>query len=290
MQQKGPLMLGKKIVRRLKHETISREHLWRPVGLPRYTQQTPLVESVCLMDNKTLGEWYAPVLITPAMIGSLASSPACIREVITLLKRLEPDQYVEYLLGYYEAGLERFKNQWRYADITTALLSVSQLLQPQNYLEIGVRRGRSMAMVAATCPQCRIIGFDMWMEDYGNAQNPGPDFVKKELKKVGFQGKVQFVDGDSHRTVKEYLRSHPDEYYDLITVDGDHSLRGASLDLRDVLPRLKVGGAVIFDDIVQPHIEYLQNVWQRYVAGQMRFATWEYKDLGYGIAVGIRKY
>jgi predicted O-methyltransferase YrrM len=197
---------------------------------------------------------------------------------------------VRYLLAYYQAGIDRFGERWQYADITTTLLAVSQILKPQNYLEIGVRRGRSMAMVAAICPRCEIVGFDMWVEGYGNAANPGPDFVKKELHEVGFQGTVEFINGDSHKTVAEYFRMHPESFFDLITVDGDHSLRGASLDLKDVLPRLKVGGVIVFDDITQPRLEFLAKVWQRYVKGQPRFATWECCDLGYGVAVGIRKY
>lgn len=267
-----------------------REHLWRPVALPRYGPGAPSVASTCFDENAALGSWYDPVLLSPATVGAVASSPACIREVIGLLQRLEPDEYIRYLLDYYEAGLARFGDRWRYADITTVLWALGTLTRPHSYLEIGVRRGRSMAMVGATSPACRIVGFDMWVEGYGRAANPGPAFVERELRKVGFTGDLQCVDGDSHRTVRQFVTAHPDEYFDLITVDGDHTHRGASLDLRDVLPRLKVGGAIVFDDLVQPRLEHLHQVWKRYVAGQPRFATWEYLDLGYGIGVGIRKY
>lgn len=230
------------------------------------------------------------MLISPEIVRALACSVACVRKVIRVLHLLEPDPYVHYLLAYYQAGLSRFGENWRYADITTVLLAVSQLIQPKNYLEIGVRRGRSMAMVAATCPKCDIVGFDLWAPDYAGIDNPGSDFVKKELIRVGHQGKVHFVNGDSHQTIRRYFKSHPNDFFDLITVDGNHSQFGASLDLRDVLPRLKIGGIVVFDDIVQPRLEYLRNVWRRFVADQPRFATWEYTELGYGIAVGIRKY
>jgi predicted O-methyltransferase YrrM len=285
-----PNLTMKNILRRVEQEIQWREHLWRPVGLPRYTSSAPLAKNTCMERNTDLGEWYTHVLIDPKIIGALASSAACTREVIDVLQRLEPDPFVNYLLAYYQAGLLQFGDCWRYADIATVLLATSKLIQPQTYLEIGVRRGRSLAMVAATCPQCSIIGFDMWMEGYSGMENPGPDFVRQEIQKIGFKGSLQFVNGDSHRTIREYFQSHPDEYFDLITVDGDHSQRGASLDLRDVLPRLKVGGVIVFDDIVQPRLEYLQSVWRRYVADRFRFATWEYGELGYGIAIGVRKY
>jgi len=282
--------LWKRIIRQLQHEIKWLEHHWRPVELPCYLPNTPVVSQSCFESNADLGEWYSPVLLSPSTIGQIASSVECIQKTMEILRKLEADSYVRYLLAYYQAGIDRFGERWQYADITTTLLAVSQILKPHNYLEIGVRRGRSMAMVAAICPRCEIVGFDMWVEGYGNAANPGPDFVKKELHEVGFQGTVEFMNGDSHKTVAEYFRMHPESYFDLITVDGDHSLRGASLDLKDVLPRLKVGGVIVFDDITQPRLEFLAKVWQRYVKGQPRFATWEYCDLGYGVAVGIRKY
>jgi predicted O-methyltransferase YrrM len=214
----------------------------------------------------------------------------CVRDVIPILQRLGSDTYVEYLMDFYHAGLSRFGEQWCYADITTVLLAVSRLIQPRKYLEIGVRRGRSMAMVAASSPQCEIVGFDLWIRDYYGVENPGAQFVRDELHRIGYAGNVEFVNGNSHRTVKEYLRSHPNDYFDLITVDGDHSKYGASLDLKDVLPRLSIGGIVVFDDISHPCHLYLRKVWKRYVADQPRFAAWEYTELGYGVAIGIRKY
>jgi predicted O-methyltransferase YrrM len=124
------------------------------------------------------------------------------------------------------------------------------------------------------------VGRELW----------GPDFVRSELKKVGFKGKLELVSGNSHDTIPGYFRQHPDAYFDLITVDGDHSYRGASMDLRDVLPRLNIGGVVVFDDIASPQAVYLRDVWKRYVANQSRFANWEFNELGFGIALGIRKY
>ena len=290
MNHKTLLQLLKKILGRTQAKILSRES---PIGLPKYGQDVPSVALTRFRRTANVdSKWdlFFPILIGPDTIGAVATCAPCLQQVIQILRKLEPDSYVRYLLAYYEAGLSRFGEHWRYADITTALLAASQLIRPEHYLEIGVRRGRSMAMVAATCPEVEIVGFDMWVENYGDMENPGLDFVRSELRKVGFKGRVEFVSGDSHRTVPEYFREHPDAYYDLITVDGDHSLRGASLDLRDVLPRLKIGGAIVFDDIGSPQASYLKDVWRRYVASQPRFASWEFDELGFGIAIGIRKY
>ncbi len=235
------------------------------------------------------GDWYHPVMIGPSTIGAMATSPACLREVIQSLEHLEPDDYVRYLLAYYQAGLERFGDSWHYADIVTVLTATAKLLHPCNYLEIGVRRGRSMAMVATTCPDCEIMGFDLWTPDYAGISNPGPDFVRAEMGKVGYAGRLELIAGNSHITLPRFFSEHPSTYFDLVTVDGDHSRRGAEQDLRDVLPRIKVGGVIVFDDICHPLHPYLAKVWQRVVASDSRFTTWQFTELGYGVAFGIRK-
>lgn len=245
--------------------------------------------SQAVFDSPDLGNWYRPVMIGPSSLGEMSVSPACLRQVITVIARLEPDDYIRYLLAYYRAGLERFGDAWRYADIVTVLMAAAKLAQPRNYLEIGVRRGRSMAMVAATCPSCDIVGFDLWARDYAGMSNPGPDFVRAEMSKLGHTGRLELITGDSHETLPRFFSEHRDAFFDLITVDGDHSKQGAAQDLRDVLPRLKVGGIIVFDDICHPLHPYLASVWQRVVGSDLRFATWQFTELGYGVAFAIRK-
>ena len=242
-----------------------------------------------VFDSPDLGNWYHSVLLGPSTLGFLAVSPACLRQAIHIMERLEPDDYIRYLLAYYRAGLERFGDAWRYADIVTVLLAAAQLIQPQNYLEIGVRRGRSMAMVAATCPECDIVGFDLWTPNYAGMPSPRPDLVCAEMKKLGHTGRLELISGNSHETLPRYFSQHPDAFFDLITVDGDHSERGAEQDLHDVLLRLKVGGVIVFDDICHPSHPYLGDVWHRVVEVNSRFATWQFTELGYGVALAVRR-
>jgi len=242
-----------------------------------------------VFDRPDLGNWYHPVMIGPSPLGEMAVSPACLRQVIQVVERLEPDDYIRYLLAYYRAGLERFGDDWRYADILTVLMGAARLARPHDYLEIGVRRGRSMAMMAATCPSCDVVGFDLWTADYAGMSNPGPDFVRAEMSKLGHTGRLELITGDSHKTLPRFFSEHHDAFFDLITVDGDHSKRGAEQDLRNVLARLKTGGIIVFDDICHPLHPYLASVWQRVIGSDSRFATWQFTELGYGVAFAIRK-
>src|SRR4051812_22687105 len=115
--------------------------------------------------------WYGPVLLGASTVGALASSAECIRQALAVVEKLEPDDYSRYLVAYYKTALDRYGDSWRYADIVTVLRAAAQLLRPAAYLEIGVRGGRSAAVVAATAPDCDIIGFDWWEENYAGMPN-----------------------------------------------------------------------------------------------------------------------
>lgn len=236
-----------------------------------------------------LGDWYAPVIIGADVVGRSARADETLGEVIALLERITPDPYVKYLLAFYSAGRERFGDDWGYADITTVLMAAGRLVRPARYLEIGVRRGRSMAVVASTNPDCSIVGFDIWYEDYAGIENPGPEFVRSEMASVGHRGSLDLVVGDSHETVPRYLAEHPTEFFDLVTVDGDHRLDGAAQDLKDVMERVSIGGVLVFDDTRHPAHPGLDEVWERVVKSDRRFSTWHYDDVGYGVAAAVRR-
>jgi predicted O-methyltransferase YrrM len=243
----------------------------------------PCAEEVEFYNGPMIG---AEALAARFAAGGAGSVPAA----QSLLKRLSPDTYNQYLLRYYEAGLERFGDDWAYADIITVLLGLSDELAPESYLEVGVRRGRSACAVAARSPNCSMVLFDMWIANYAGMENPGPEFVRSELLAVGHRGAVEFVDGDSHITLPRYFAEHPEAAFDIITVDGDHSDRGAAQDLANVLPRLKIGGAIVFDDIAHPAHPGLREVWRQLVEQDRRFSTYLFDSVGYGVGFALRKY
>lgn len=240
--------------------------------------------------HNELGKWYDPIQLNCETIIQKARRAAAIRGVLDVLGRLQPDSYSKYLSAYLSEGMEKFGEDWDYVDITNLLLSASSLARPRSYLEIGVRTGRSMAMVASATPGVNVIGFDMWGGgDYAGMANPGPDYVAAEMKRIGHQGSLNFVQGDSHKTVPAYFQENPGALFDLITVDGDHSEAGALDDLKNVLPHLSVGGILVFDDIQHPQFPFLLDVWRKALkSGPFPMRSFEYTSLGYGIAIGMR--
>jgi predicted O-methyltransferase YrrM len=234
-------------------------------------------------------QWYGPALagastFVPAVVGA-----GPVRDALKVLDRLSPDSYLEFVRGFYTEGLARFGDGWRYADISTVLLGLAGALRPSSYLEIGVRRGRSIAMVASKAPNCRVIACDLFVEDYAGMPNPGADLVRSELRRIGFSGPLEFVIGDSARVLPRYLADHPDDYFDLVTVDGDHSMFGAKADLVNVMPRVRIGGALVFDDIANPTFPVLRRVWDGIVVADRRFSAWTFDEVGFGVGFAIRK-
>lgn len=235
-------------------------------------------------------DYYGRVVVGAETIGRRALARETLDSALATLGRLEADDYLEYVTAYVEAGRRLAGAAWAYADVVTALQAAAELLEPQSYLEIGVRRGRSMAVVAAAAPACAIVGIDLWQQGYAGMENPGPELVRRELAKTGHGGGVELLSGDSHEIVPQLFADRPSLTFDLITVDGDHSARGARQDLLDVLPRLRIGGALVFDDLRHPAHPELHEVWRDVVERERRYSCWRFDDVGYGVGVAVRRW
>jgi len=231
---------------------------------------------------------YSPVVMTASALAAIASSRPVLERCIAIQRGLEPDSYTRWIADLVERGLSLGGDRWGYLDILSVLHAAAITGRPRNYLEVGVRRGRSMAAVVAGASDVDVVGFDLWQVDYGGSPNPGPLLVRQELEKFGHRGSTTFVAGDSRVTVPDWLRSHADTSFDLITVDGDHSLPGAWADLRNVAPRLAVGGVLVFDDVANPYCPGLLELWREFVARDGGLAAHEFCDVGSGVAFAIR--
>jgi len=235
-------------------------------------------------------DYYGAMRIGAQTIGARAVDPELVSAVTGEVLAADEDPYVRYVAGFVAAGARVGGPHWRYADIATVLAAATELLSPATYLEIGVRRGRSMGVVARRAPGCAIIGIDMWNPGYAGIENPGPEHVRSHIADCGHAGALELLSGDSHNVLPKLFAERSGIEFDLITVDGDHSKRGADRDLRDVMPHLRVGGALVFDDISHPAHPYLRAVWNRRVASDGRYATWSFDDVGYGVAVAVRRW
>ena len=206
-----------------------------------------------------------------ALIGTRAVNAA----TADTLDALSPDSVNKpRLIEWLREGVQLDETRF---EIRSALRAVARAIQPRSYLEIGTRRGWSLAQVLAEVPEVNAYSFDWWMEGYGGIENPGPGFVRDEMRRVapGHRGALHFLTGNSHDTLPVFFQEvqlGPVELeetellrvgeaaprmFDLVTVDGDHTALGTWWDLADVLPHVAIGGALVIDDLVDSADELL---------------------------------
>jgi len=200
-----------------------------------------------------------------------AGAVAVKHRVLSVISRLTPDHWLKGNIAHLRTACER-REPW--LDTLTVLNWWARAMRPATYLEIGVRRGRSMAQVLNESPGTLAYGFDLWLPDYGSVpsegiavENPGPTFVLEELQRIGDLTPASLTVGPSASTVPVFFEEEgsPDSI-DLILVDGDHSDGGARDDLRIAFERLAPGGAIVFDDLAHPSHPGLGDVWNEFKA------------------------
>ena len=132
------------------------------------------------------------------------------------------------------------------------------------YLEIGTREGSSLYnMVLSNSDSLKEIHIvDTWESEYGGSGRGSHDHIAELLTEMNYSGAVVFHDGSSHDILPSLeLENH----FDAIYVDGDHSYEGGLNDLNNVLPLVKPGGVILFDDIAHPSHLDLEDAFDKFV-------------------------
>ena len=202
------------------------------------------------------------------LLASIRNKPVK-RRVYKILSNLSSDHWLQSNLENYKKQLNT-EEQW--FDSISFLNWYAHNFKPKNYLEVGVRRGRSIAQVLVESPETNAYGFDLWIPDYASipqqgiyTSNPGPEFVLAELKKLGVENLPTLIRGDSHETLPSFFdNSNNPQEFDLIFIDGDHTYTGAKIDLDIAFEHLAPGGALLFDDIYHRSHLYLSKLWDTY--------------------------
>jgi len=224
------------------------------------------------------------LLLTRVLVRAIGSVQTKSR-VLRIMQQLEPDKHLLGNIRDYEAQVQQGGAGFE----TIAFLNwYAHSLRPVTYLEIGVRRGRSIAQVLVESPGTQAFGFDLWVPHYAGEPNPGPEFVTRELLNLGVKRLPAFWVGRSQVTVPLFLLdpSTP-EGFELINVDGDHSYEGAREDLQSAFARLANGGAIVFDDITHPSHADLMRLWEE--TKQAHPDCLFFEDLrGYGTGVALK--
>jgi len=200
--------------------------------------------------------------------------------LLRILKQLNPgDTYYDNYMWHYK------KRRNSFVDYYHLLWNMGASLPINRILEIGCRTGISACQLLAS--KISFEGVKLTLFDLFGDGFLSPNLVLRNLKAIGFPAEqVEIIKGDSLQTVPAYIETKP-EPYDYVLVDGNHDWKYAQKDLENVLPLIKKGGILFFDDIAPDGCKLI-DLWQAFKSNHPEFYCTENMD-GKGIGVGVRK-
>ena len=118
-----------------------------------------------------------------------------------------------------------------------------RLLKPRKVLEIGVSAGHMTCWIAAALedndhnlpqgerePHGMCTSVDNWSGNHGGKAHSSTK-AEQRLFENGLGHRVHFVGSDS----QEFLKAQPDDCFDIVWVDGDHSFEMAEADTEEAI-------------------------------------------------------
>lgn len=143
-----------------------------------------------------------------------------------------------------------------------ALRDVCVKHKPTSYLEVGVWRGWSLAVVLDNAPIERLALCDAWSKEWSATEAlPDHSHIKAMLDARRYAGVVQWLDGDSMEMLPRLFGVQ----YDLAHVDGCHREPWVTSDLRECWRLLRTGGHLVVDDLT--HAPVIRASLDKFLAG-----------------------
>lgn len=124
--------------------------------------------------------------------------------------------------------------------------------RPINYLEIGVHQGENIIDISKSyCkhPESKIYGIDPWIDYDEYSEYKGKlgiiyNLFVEAMNKENLWDKIVVHRDFSHNVVPTFN----DDFFDIAFIDGNHETEFVYKDGVMVLPKMKSGGTIIFDD------------------------------------------
>ena len=120
----------------------------------------------------------------------------------------------------------------------------------QSVCEVGVFESQNFRRMIESGPKIA-VGVDLWMRD-GNPAVNDSDFSQGKLEEQYHYFLSIMKENPFVRLCRQYsvdaAKNFPDEYFDLIYIDGDHTYEGCKQDLEAWWPKVKRGGFFTGDD------------------------------------------
>ena len=129
------------------------------------------------------------------------------------------------------------------------------------YGEIGVFKGEFASALHKLLDPSKIVLFDLFTGRTGSGDQDGNNFSHVSLddvfKTLKADGRFELEKGDSSSNLSKY----PDNYFDMIYVDGDHSYEGCKRDLVVAYSKVKPNGYILGHDY-ELNMKKAQTAWE----------------------------
>ena len=119
---------------------------------------------------------------------------------------------------------------------------LQRLPQIKNILEIGFNAGHSSELFLTTTNCEKLVSFDINIHSYTKI---GAEFIQKK-----FGSRFELIEGDSKIQVPKFAAVHSTEKFDLIFIDGGHSLECCLSDIQNCSKLAHRETLVLIDDYV----------------------------------------
>jgi len=153
-----------------------------------------------------------------------------------------------------------------------------RFIKENNYktgAELGVHDGVSFKNMVKRCPECNLVGVDLYESQ---PENNGPEKWTPGENGHAWDHKRYYTDllnfchnHDNAVIIKDYTTNvaeqYPDGHFDFVFIDADHGYEGCLRDIKAWHPKVREGGRVIGHDIHFPTVQkavtefYGENSW-----------------------------
>lgn len=142
-----------------------------------------------------------------------------------------------------------FKSIARREDISQFLFDSGLM---GNYLELGVFSGTGLNLWSMFKPQL-VIGIDIWDDDKIPEHTDG---MSAEMMRSNYEKSIKVMLGNSSvKLLKGYSNSFvhifPDEFFDFIYIDDDHSYSATYINLTNWWPKVKTNAIIAGHDFTR---------------------------------------
>lgn len=128
----------------------------------------------------------------------------------------------------------------------------------QTICELGVFDGFNFMLMIEHNPK-EAVAVDSWISD-GNPARTDSGYPQEKLTEQFENFKKMTADKPFVKLYREYtfdaVKHFPDEYFDLIYIDADHTYEGCKKDMEDWWPKVKKGGFFTGDDYTRKRAKY----------------------------------